>query len=256
VPAGAGKPDGRGHHGGSAAHARDYWWLRFYQIDGLQEVEAVGWTRRSALPPARLLSASLVIYDAPSLAATVPPIVCSPAKYPTRQTYGRSRQSACAPRFDQRRRQPAAGGGTIRPDLVLGLRRGAVERGSMYWHQRPGNVFMSWVIRRLTGASVHDLASFKAIRGSVLRDLEIKDRRQGWTAELIIACAVRRLGISEVSTDYRRRTGKSKVSGSASGSLKAAYRLNAAILRVWLRAKIAGLRSADVGATVGTRRDK
>jgi glycosyltransferase involved in cell wall biosynthesis len=141
-------------------------------------------------------------------------------------------------------------------DLVLGARRGAVEPGSMYWHQRLGNVFMSWLIRRLTGAPVHDLASFKLVRGSVLRDLEIKDRQQGWTAELITACAVRRLRISEVSTGYRRRIGKSKVSGSTSGSLKAAYRLNAAILRVWLGAMIAGMRSPDLGATAGTRRDK
>jgi glycosyltransferase involved in cell wall biosynthesis len=140
-------------------------------------------------------------------------------------------------------------------DLVLGVRRGAVEPGSMYWHQRLGNVFMSWLIRRLTGALVHDLASFKVIRGSVLRDLEIKERQQGWTAELITACAARRLRISEVSTGYRRRIGKSKVSGSASGSLKAAYRLNAAILRMWLRAKLAGLRSPDVAAA-GTGRDR
>jgi hypothetical protein len=141
-------------------------------------------------------------------------------------------------------------------DLVLGVRRGAVEPGSMYWHQRLGNVFMSWLIRRLTGALVHDLASFKVIRGSVLRALRIEDRQQGWTAELITACAVRGLRISEVSTGYRRRAGKSKVSGSAFGSLKATYRLNAAILRVWFGAKIGSLRSADLGATAGTRRDK
>jgi glycosyltransferase involved in cell wall biosynthesis len=122
-------------------------------------------------------------------------------------------------------------------DLVLGIRRGQVEPGSMFWHQRLGNILMSWLIRRLTGAPVHDLASFKVIRGQVLRSLAIEDRRQGWTAELITKCAVRKLRFAEIATGYRRRIGQSKVSGSVRGSLLAAYRLNAAIIQVWLNAR-------------------
>src|SRR5262249_23151596 len=83
-------------------------------------------------------------------------------------------------------------------DLVLGTRRGAIERGSMYWHQRLGNIGMSWLIRRLSGAPVHDLASFKVIRGDVLRALDLRERRQGWTAELIAKAACRGYRIAEV----------------------------------------------------------
>lgn len=119
-------------------------------------------------------------------------------------------------------------------DVVLGVRSGDVEAGSMFLHQRLGNLFMSWLIRRLTGQAIHDLPSFKVIRGDALRSLDLRDRRHGWTAELITRAACRGLLIAEVETGYRRRTGVSKVSGSLKGSALAAYRMNAAILRVWL----------------------
>jgi hypothetical protein len=119
-------------------------------------------------------------------------------------------------------------------DLVLGVRRGEVESGSMFWHQRLGNLWMSWLIRCLSGKPVHDLPSFKAIRGPILHSLGLEERRHGWTAELITRCVCRQLRLTEVATGYRRRSGHSKVSGSVKASVLAAYRLNSAILRVWL----------------------
>jgi glycosyltransferase involved in cell wall biosynthesis len=118
-------------------------------------------------------------------------------------------------------------------DLVLAARLGNVEAGSMLWHQRVGNVFMSWLIRRLSGEPIHDLPSFKLIRGDVLRSLDLRERTHGWTAELISRAACRHLRTIEVKAGYRRRVGRSKVSGSLRGSLLAAFRLNSAIARVW-----------------------
>jgi glycosyltransferase involved in cell wall biosynthesis len=118
-------------------------------------------------------------------------------------------------------------------DLVLGVRAGKVEPGAMFWHQRLGNLFMAWLVRRLSGQAVRDLPSFKAIRGDTLRAFGLRERRHGWTAELIATAACRGLRIKEVQTGYRRRTGASKVSGSLKGTALAAYRMNAAILRVW-----------------------
>jgi glycosyltransferase involved in cell wall biosynthesis len=118
-------------------------------------------------------------------------------------------------------------------DLVLGTRFGKIEPGAMLWHQRAGNLFMSWLIRQLSGQAVHDLPSFKAVRGDALRGLNLRERRHGWTAELIMRAACQGLRIVEVETGYRRRIGQSKVSGSVKGTLLAAYRLNAAIVRVW-----------------------
>ena len=119
------------------------------------------------------------------------------------------------------------------PDgIVLGIRRGEVQPGAMLWHQRLGNLGMAWLMRRLYGWPVHDLASFKVIGASTLRRLDVQDRAQGWTAELLSRCAANRLPLTEIATGYRKRPGKSKVSGSIRGSLRAAYQLNAAILRV------------------------
>jgi glycosyltransferase involved in cell wall biosynthesis len=120
------------------------------------------------------------------------------------------------------------------PDgIVLGIRRGDVEPGAMLWHQRLGNAFMAWTLRRLFGWPVHDLASFKVIGASTLTGLEVHDRAQGWTAELLARSAANRLPLTEISTGYRKRPGRSKVSGSVRGSLRAAWQLNAAIVRVW-----------------------
>jgi hypothetical protein len=118
-------------------------------------------------------------------------------------------------------------------DLVLGVRTGDIEPGSMLWHQRTGNTFMSWLISHLSGERIHDLPSFKAIRRDALNALALEDTRHGWTAELIAKSAFRGLRIIEVPTGYRRRRGKSKVSGSVRGTAEAALRMNIAILRAW-----------------------
>jgi glycosyltransferase involved in cell wall biosynthesis len=126
----------------------------------------------------------------------------------------------------------AAGAG-----LVLGTRRGQVESGSLLWHQRLGNKLMSRLISLLTRRRITDLPSFKVIGAGLLRSLNLRERKHGWTAELITACACRDVRIIEIETGYRRRIGESKVSGSVKGSMLAAYRLNAAILRVWWQSR-------------------
>jgi glycosyltransferase involved in cell wall biosynthesis len=117
--------------------------------------------------------------------------------------------------------------------LVLGVRAGAVERGSLLWHQRLGNGLVTWIISRISRRSLRDLPSLKVVDGDVYRSLQMRERTHGWTAELISKAAIRRLTIAEIDAGYRRRVGTSKVSGSARGSLLAAYRIVAAVVRVW-----------------------
>jgi glycosyltransferase involved in cell wall biosynthesis len=118
-------------------------------------------------------------------------------------------------------------------DLALGIRRGDVEPGSMLWHQRLGNQILSGIIRRLFAWPLHDLPSYKLIRAETLAALDVQDRAQGWTAELLAKAAATRLRLVEIETGYRRRVGVSKVSGTVRGSLRAAWQLTFAILRVW-----------------------
>ena len=117
--------------------------------------------------------------------------------------------------------------------LVLGVREGAVEPGSLLWHQRFGNRLVTWMISRISRRKLRDLPSLKVIDGETYRSLGMRERTHGWTAELISKAAVRGVSIAEVETGYRRRIGESKVSGSFRGSLLAGYRIIAAVIRVW-----------------------
>lgn len=117
--------------------------------------------------------------------------------------------------------------------LVLGVREGAVEPGSLLWHQQLGNRLVTWMISRISRRKLRDLPSLKVIDGNAYRALGMRERTHGWTAELISKAAVRGLSIAEVETGYRRRVGESKVSGSVRGSALAGYRIIAAVIRVW-----------------------
>ncbi len=117
--------------------------------------------------------------------------------------------------------------------LVLGVRSGNVEPGSLLWHQQLGNRLVTWMIARVSGRKLRDLPSLKVIDGPAYRSLDMRERAHGWTAELISKAAVRGLTIAEVESGYRRRIGESKVSGSLRGSVLAGYRIIAAVVRVW-----------------------
>lgn len=118
-------------------------------------------------------------------------------------------------------------------DLVLGLRAGDVERGSMGWHQRLGNALVVGLIAWLTGRRVRDLPSLKVIDGPFLRGLGVTQRTYGWTAEVITRALLRDARVVEVEAGYRRRIGTSKVSGSVRASARAAARIIATVLECW-----------------------
>ncbi len=134
--------------------------------------------------------------------------------------------------------------------LVLGVRDGDVERGAMLWHQRLGNKLVTAMIGRLSGRRLRDLPSLKAIDAATLRSLDLRERTHGWTAEMLTKAAFRGVCIAEMPTAYRRRIGVSKVSGSMKGSTLAAYRIVAAVIKVW-RAE----RRDIVAATVTNERE-
>jgi dTDP-L-rhamnose 4-epimerase len=54
-----------------------------------------------------------------------------------------------------------------------------------------------------------------------LLDLGIADRRFGWPLEMVLRAAAAGWRIDEVPVPYRARTGRSKVTGSVRGTLRA-----------------------------------
>ena len=108
-------------------------------------------------------------------------------------------------------------------DLVIGSRvLGEHEKGSLTPQQRFGNWLATRLIRWLYGFSYTDLGPFRAIRAEALRQLRMQDPTYGWTVEMQIKALQHRMKVVEIPVRYRKRIGKSKVSGTISGSVKAA----------------------------------
>jgi len=120
-----------------------------------------------------------------------------------------------------------------RADLVIGSRRGAALR----LHQRLGNALSLLLIRLLFGHRYTDLGPYRAIRMSCLRQLDMRDRNYGWTAEMQIKAVQRGLRVLEAAVSTRPRLGgRDKVSGSLKGSLLAGGKI------LWTILKLAGRR--------------
>jgi glycosyltransferase involved in cell wall biosynthesis len=119
-----------------------------------------------------------------------------------------------------------------RADLTLGTRvNRSLERGALPWHACAGNRLATLLLRLRHGARVSDLPSFKAIRRDTLLALGIRDLHYGWTAEMIARAAAEGLRIEETPIRYRARIGRSKVSGTLQGSVKAGYAILRAVMR-------------------------
>ena len=109
--------------------------------------------------------------------------------------------------------------------MVLGSReRGHIAPGSMPPHQRFGNWLVSRLMNLLYGLSITDLGPYRAIRRSLLMQLDMEEMTYGWPTEMIVKSAQRGARIMEVPVSYRnRRFGQSKVSGTVRGTILAAW---------------------------------
>jgi glycosyltransferase involved in cell wall biosynthesis len=106
-------------------------------------------------------------------------------------------------------------------DLVAGRRR-PEGRGAWPWHARAGNAAISALLRR-RGVAVHDIAPVRVARRTALLDLGITDRAFGYPLELLVRAGAAGWRITEVDVAYRPRAGgRSKVSGSVRGTVRAA----------------------------------
>ena len=118
-------------------------------------------------------------------------------------------------------------------DLVLGSRNlGEIAAGSMLPHQRLGNRLSAALMSRLYDVQVTDLGPYRAIRADLLRTLDMREMTFGWPTEMMVKVAKRQLRILEVPVSWkRRRSGRSKVSGTVRGSILATYYILGVTLR-------------------------
>jgi glycosyltransferase involved in cell wall biosynthesis len=104
-------------------------------------------------------------------------------------------------------------------DLVLGCRRPA-GRGAWPLHARLGNRALVSVVHRRTGVRLHDLGPMRAARRGDLEQLRLSDRRFGYPLEMVLRAAQAGWLLAECDIPYHPRTGKSKVTGTARGTLR------------------------------------
>jgi glycosyltransferase involved in cell wall biosynthesis len=113
-----------------------------------------------------------------------------------------------------------------RADLVIGSRvLGTREPGALTPQSRVGNWIATRLIGWLYGVRYTDLGPFRAIRYASLAALHMRDPDFGWTVEMQVKAARARLRSEEVPVRYRRRIGRSKISGTLSGATAAGIKI-------------------------------
>ncbi len=117
-------------------------------------------------------------------------------------------------------------------DLVIGSRAlGQKEKGSM----TPQQIFGNWLATRLLklfyNVTFTDLGPFRAIKFASLLELDMQDKTYGWTVEMQLKAAKKKMKCVEVPVGYRRRIGFSKISGTVKGTIMAGYKIITTIFK-------------------------
>ncbi len=104
-------------------------------------------------------------------------------------------------------------------DLMLG-RRMTRSLGSWPVHARVANKVLAVELRRRTGVRLRDLGPMRCARRAQLLGLGLSDRRFGYPLEMVMAAANADWRIDEVDIPYLPRSGRSKVTGTVSGTVR------------------------------------
>lgn len=114
-------------------------------------------------------------------------------------------------------------------DLVLGARIPTTP-GAWPLHARLANRTLARVVNRRWNLSLSDLGPMRAANRSALLALGLADSRFGFPLEMVVRAAEHGWAISQVPVTYRRRVGRSKVTGTVRGTARCA-RDTARVLR-------------------------
>ena len=113
-----------------------------------------------------------------------------------------------------------------RTDFVSGSRiLGRRQRGSLTPQQRLGGALACILMQAIWHVHYTDLGPFRAIGTRSLALLKMDDPDFGWTIQMQIRSAQAGLRYLEIPVDYRRRIGKSKISGTLRGVFAAGVKI-------------------------------
>jgi glycosyltransferase involved in cell wall biosynthesis len=123
-----------------------------------------------------------------------------------------------------------------RADITLGSRLHEYNSGdALPWHQVFGNRLAAALIRALYGLKISDLGPFRAARANVINALALEETTYGWAVEMILKGALAGFRVVEVPVSYYPRIGKSKISGTLTGTVGAAWFILSLIVRYYFR---------------------
>jgi glycosyltransferase involved in cell wall biosynthesis len=106
-------------------------------------------------------------------------------------------------------------------DFVLGHRIPATRK-ALSFQQRFGHLLATGLIRLFWQHRYRDLGPMRVIRWDALERLSMADQDFGWTVEMQVRAIRQRLNIQEIPVPYYQRSaGKSKISRTISGTVKA-----------------------------------
>jgi glycosyltransferase involved in cell wall biosynthesis len=104
-------------------------------------------------------------------------------------------------------------------DLVLGKR--IAHEGGWPWHARIANRWLARRVNSISGSVIGDIGPMRAARREALLSLNLMDRRFGYSFEMVFKAARADWRIVEVEVPYVPRLGRSKVTGTVRGTLRA-----------------------------------
>jgi glycosyltransferase involved in cell wall biosynthesis len=108
-------------------------------------------------------------------------------------------------------------------DLCMGARIPEPGRRIWPWHAQAANRLLALELRRRCGVAVTDLGPMRAAPRERLLELGLLDRGFGWPLEMVLRAGAAGWRVGEVLVTYGPRSGgRSKVSGSVVGTLRAA----------------------------------
>jgi glycosyltransferase involved in cell wall biosynthesis len=111
-------------------------------------------------------------------------------------------------------------------DLVLGARR--ADPSAWPPHARALNRLLALELRR-RGLPLTDLGPTRAARRAALLDLAVADRGSAWPLEMVLRAQASGWRVSERPVPYHVRRGRSKVTGTMRGTLRAVRDMGVAL---------------------------
>lgn len=125
-------------------------------------------------------------------------------------------------------------------DLILGNREATAEgRRALTPVQRFGNRLATSLIRLGWGHRYQDLGPLRLVRRRSLEAMGLRDRGFGWTIEMQVRAVEAGLRICELPVPHHpRRGGRSKISGTVGGSLRAGLAILGTLSRLYRQRRL------------------